>query len=426
MPTFTYRAAQGGATGTVEAVDRASAVREVLRRGLTPVAVEESGGASLAGVSRAVLGENSGSAGFSLGGVAGVTGSVMSRAEMASFVRELATAIMAGLPLVTALKTLARSGRSAKQKTMLESLISQVEGGTSLGDAMASWGRPFDQLTTSITRAGEASGKLAEVLEQAADLLDRDLRLRRSIVGATLYPMILLLLIGAAVVVITAFIVPTILDQMDIPESSLPFPTRVVKGVADTVQAVFIERWYVSVPLSAMAVIGLLRLWADPAFVLWKDTMILRTPVLGRLARDVAVSRFARTLGTLTKAGVPILQSLRITKGVLGNKAMEGVIDQVVDQVAGGATIADPMEKSGQFPPMLVQIVNLGERSGRLDQMLTQASRAFDERVDQSIKLFTTALPPVLIVIMAGVVGFVVLAVFLALLEAQDQMAGAG
>jgi general secretion pathway protein F len=228
---------------------------------------------------------------------------------------------------------------------MLESLISQVEGGTSLGDAMASWGKPFDALTTSITRAGEASGKLAEVLEQAADLLDRDLKLRRSILGATLYPMILLVLIGAAVTVITAFIVPTILNQMDIPVSRLPFPTRVVKGLADTVRAVFIERWYMSVPLTAMAIIGLLRLWANPAFVLWKDTMILKTPVLGRLARDVAVSRFARTLGTLTKAGVPILQSLRITKGVLGNKAMEGVIDQVVDQVASGATIADPMKR---------------------------------------------------------------------------------
>jgi type II secretory pathway component PulF len=208
MPTFTYKAAQGGATGTVEALDRAAAVREVVKRGLTPVSLEQANqGGSLAGMSRAVLGqdESSGAAGgFDFGG------RVMSRAEMASFIRELATAIMAGLPLVTSLKTLARSGRSAKQKAMLESLIAQVEGGTSLADAMASWGKPFDTLTISITKAGEASGKLGEVMEQAADLLDRDLKLRRSILGATLYPMIICALVGLAIIVIVSFIVPTI------------------------------------------------------------------------------------------------------------------------------------------------------------------------------------------------------------------------
>jgi type II secretory pathway component PulF len=424
MPTFTYKAAQGGATGTVEALDRAAAVREVVKRGLTPVSLEQANqGGSLAGMSRAVLGqdESSGAAGgFDFGG------RVMSRAEMASFIRELATAIMAGLPLVTSLKTLARSGRSAKQKAMLESLIAQVEGGTSLADAMASWGKPFDTLTISITKAGEASGKLGEVMEQAADLLDRDLKLRRSILGATLYPMIICGLVGLAIIVIVSFIVPTILEKLPIAPSQLPFPTRVVKGLGDGFKYLFIERWFMSVPVLALIGIGLARLFARPDFLLWKDRTVLKMPIIGRLMRDVAVARFTRTLGTLTKAGVPILQSLRITRGVLGNRAMEGVIEDVTNQVAGGATIAEPMEKSGHFPPMLVQIINLGERSGRLDQMLNQASKAFDERVDQSIKLFTTALPPILLVFMAGVVGFIVLAVFLALLQVQDAMAGSG
>ncbi len=424
MPTFTYKAAQGGATGTVEAMDRAAAVREVVKRGLTPVSLEQAGqGGSLAGMSRAVLGQDESTqagAGFDFGG------RVMSRAEMASFIRELATAIMAGLPLVTALKTLARSGRSAKQKAMLESLISQVEGGTSLAEAMASWGKPFDTLTISITKAGEASGKLGEVMEQAADLLDRDLKLRRSILGATLYPMIICGLVGLAIVVIVSFIVPTILEKLPISPSQLPFPTRVVKGLGDGFKYLFIERWYASVPVLVLIGIGLARLFARPDFLLWKDRTVLKMPIIGRLMRDVAVARFTRTLGTLTKAGVPILQSLRITRGVLGNRAMEGVIEDVTNQVAGGATIAEPMEKSGHFPPMLVQIINLGERSGRLDQMLNQASKAFDERVDQSIKLFTTALPPILLVFMAGVVGFIVLAVFLALLQVQDAMAGSG
>ena len=146
--------------------------------------------------------------------------------------------------------------------------------------------------------------------------------------------------------------------------------------------------------------------------------------MLGRLLRDVAVARFTRTLGTLTSAGVPVLSALQVTKGTLGNKAMEAVVDDVCVQVAAGRTIADPMEQSGYFPPMLVQIVNLGERTGRLDEMLDQAAGAFEDRTEMSLKLFTTALPPILVVMMACVVGFIVLSVLLPLMEMQDQIGG--
>jgi type II secretory pathway component PulF len=146
-------------------------------------------------------------------------------------------------------------------------------------------------------------------------------------------------------------------------------------------------------------------------------------PVLGRLLRDVAVARFTRTLGTLTNAGIPILTSLQVTKRTLNNRAMEQVVDEVCDQVASGKTIADPMERSGYFPPMLVQIVNLGERSGRLDEMLHQSADAFESRTEMSVKLLTTALPPVLVVIMACAVGFIVLSILLPLLQMQEAIA---
>jgi type II secretory pathway component PulF len=138
--------------------------------------------------------------------------------------------------------------------------------------------------------------------------------------------------------------------------------------------------------------------------------------------RDVAVARFTRTLGTLTSAGIPAVMALRITKGTLGNKAMESVIDRVCEQVSSGQTLAEPMEKSGYFPPMLVQIVNLGERSGRLDQLLNQAAGAFEDRTEMSVKLFMTALPPLLVVVLAGVVGFVVMAILLPLLQMQESL----
>lgn len=412
MPTFAYRTltpTEGVSSATIDAPDRASAVRELARRGIVPASVEP-----------LTLNGSAGGDGASPAGARGgvLTRPAMTRPEMASFVRELATAIQAGLPLVPALRTIARQGRAAAQKRMLERIIDEVEHGRSLGDAAAAWGRPFSELIVNLIRAGEASGRLPEVLTQAANLLDRDVKLRRSILAATLYPMILGSLLAVAVIVIVTFIVPRILQSIQGRVAVLPLPTRIVQGVADF----FGGYWWAIVPAVVVAALAWSRLYARPAVRLTVDRALLAAPVLGRLLRDVAVARFTRTLGTLTAAGIPVLQALKITKGTLGNRAMEGVVDEVCDQVAGGKTIADPMEASGYFPPMLVQIVNLGERSGRLDEMLSQAATAFEDRTETSVKLFTTALPPILVVILACVVGFVVLAILLPLLQLQENL----
>jgi general secretion pathway protein F len=334
-------------------------------------------------------------------------------------VRELATAISAGLPMVQALRTIARSGRKARQKAILERVIGRIEEGKSLADACAAEGRSFNELTINLMRAGDASGKLDTVLMQAADLLDRDLKLRRSVLAATLYPMILAGLISMAVIVIVTVIVPRVVKNLGGKAlSSLPWPTRVVQGVAEF----FGTYWWAIIPAVALA--GYLAAWLyrRPGFRLAFDRNLLRVPMLGRVMRDVAVARFTRTLGTLTSAGIPAVAALRITKGTLGNKAMEGVIEEVCEKVSSGQTLAEPMEKSGYFPPMLVQIVNLGERSGRLDQLLNQAAGAFEDRTEMSVKLFMTALPPVLVVALAGVVGFVVMAILLPLLQLQESV----
>lgn len=409
MASFVYRTAAMGARAagaTIDAPDRAAAVRELVRRGETPLSVDP---LSRGGVAEAT------------GGVARSWLPVMSRVEMASMIRELSVALTAGLPLVQALRTIARQGRTAGQKEMLRSVIEQVEAGKSLADAMAAWGAPFQELTINLTRAGEASGKLAEVLSHAAELLDKDVKLRRALLGATLYPMIILGLVVIAIIVVVTVIVPGILKQLSGAATALPWPTQVVKGLSDF----FAGYWYLIIPGLLVGVLAAQRYYRTPAGRMAVDEKLLRLPIIGRLLRDVAVARFTRTLGTLTSSGVPIVQALRITRGTLGNVAMERVIDQVVEQVSAGKTIADPMEQSGYFPPMLVQIVNLGERSGRLDEMLMNASRAFEEKTEQSIKLFTTALPPILVVMLACVVGFVVLAILMALLQVQDAaMAG--
>lgn len=408
MAVFAYKSV-ADPSGTIEAPDRAAAVRELLRRGVAPTAIEAVAGT--AGVGSAA-GAHGVAAKRSWGGAR-----AMSRAEMASFIRELATALQAGLPLVQALKTIAKQGRNQRQKDMLASVIEQVEHGKSLAEAAAQWGKPFSELTVNLMRSGEAAGRLPEVLAQAADLLDRDVKLRRSLLGATLYPMILAGLVCIAVVIIVTVIVPNVLKSLP-KGADLPLPTKIVQSAAGFVSGY----WWLLLLMVAGVIWGWMKIYAIPEFRMGFDRGLLKSPLLGKLLRDVAVARFTRTLGTLTSAGVPILQALKITKGTLGNKAMEVVVDEVCEQVASGRTIADPMERSGYFPPMLVQIVNLGERSGKLDEMLNQAAGAFEDKTETSVKLFTTALPPILVVGLACVVGFVVLSILLPLLQAQEAL----
>lgn len=420
MPTFEYQSLSGSSASVIEAPDRAAAVRQLRDQGITPVTLRqverrarrrdvamESAAQSVAATRAPARSD-----------AAVARRGAMTRGEMASFIRELATAVMAGLPLVQALKTIARQHHSPRQRAMLDHIIGQVEHGRSLGDAASSWGKPFGELTISLIRAGELSGRLGDVLEQSANLLDRDLKLRRTLLSGLLYPAILGVLIAGAVIVIVTVIVPRILAplQGQMRNVVLPWPTRVVMATTDFIGAY----WWL---IAAVIVGGLLwvaALYRTPASRLAIDRGLLKTPILGRVLRDVAVARFTRTLATLVTAGLPALTALRATKATLGNRAMEVVIEQVCEQVSSGKTIADPMERSGFFPPLLTQIVGVGERSGRLPQMLGQAATVFEDRTETSIKIFTTVFPPILIVIAAMIVGFVITAILLPLIQMQE------
>jgi type II secretory pathway component PulF len=197
---------------------------------------------------------------------------------------------------------------------------------------------------------------------------------------------------------------------------TLPWPTMVLLAVAD-----FLKSWWWVVAGAIVGAVFLWRWWIrDPRNRLLVDTTLLRVPVLGRLLRDVAVARFTRTLGTLASAGVPILTALRIVRDTLGNTALMKAIDEVGDKVTTGQSLADPLERSGHFPALLIQIVNIGERSGRLESMLLHAATAFDRQVNSSLRIFTKALPPLLLVVMASIAAFVLAAIILPLLQMQE------
>lgn len=430
MPTFRYvssGAAVGGASGSapegagggagvIEAPDRASAVRALMGRGIVPTRVEIDAGSVGPGGAPAALAreERRPGAGASRARPRGRIG----LGDTAAFVRELATAVQAGLPMVPALRTLAKSKRSPIEQAMLAHLMREVEQGKTLAEAARSWGKPFGELLVSLIKAGESSGRLGDTLYQAADLLERDLNLRRAIMSATLYPAILTALVSIAVVVVTTVIVPKVLEPLKGQMTRLPVPTQIVQGAANF----FAGYWWLLVILAALGVVTWQRLRAAPSSRAAIDRFVLGVPVLGPLVRDAAVARFTRTLGTLVRSGLPVLTALRLTGETLTNLAMRAAVMRVCDQVAGGRTIAEPLEATGMFPPLLVQIVSLGERSGKLPELLGQAAGALDERTQTRVKIFTTVLPPILIVVLACVVGLVVASIILPLLDMQEAM----
>ena len=445
MPSFTYQSLTSTGQvrqGVLNATDRADAVRQLLSRGETATHVEladgdgkpahrvKQNGTAVAKPAQARLSpltaqqHHNGAA--SQGGLLGsFSQSIafgrarpsLSRAEMANLIRELATALEAGLPMMQALRTVRKQAHGKALPIILDHLIERVEAGDPLYAAARDYGPPFDDMILGMLRAADASGQMSQVLHQLADLLDRAVELRREVMSATMYPLIMALLIAGSAVVLVTVLVPRLIGpMMSEANFNVPWPTQVLVGLAD-----FLGAYWLYLVLAFAAIFVACRAWLNvPANRYRFDFFKLKVPVFGRLLRDVAVARFTRTLGTLVSAGLPILEALRITRNTLANAALMEAIDQVQDQVTSGKSLADPLEQSGLFPPLLVQVVNLGERSGRLEHMLLHAASAFDRQVAISVKLFTKALPPLLLVVMALVGGFVLAAILLPLLEMQS------
>ncbi len=424
MPSFRYEtltAAGQARHGVVAAASRGEAVRLLGSRGETPTVVEAvdspdgkdaapaNGSATTNGAATTSAGSGTRPRLFGSGRKA------VTRSEMANLIRELATALEAGLPLMQSLRTVRRTAKGAGMIGILDHFIARVEAGAALHIAAREYGPPFDDLVVGMLRAADASGKTTEVLHQLADLLERSIDLRREVIGSTLYPMIVAALVGISAIILVTVLVPKLIEPLA-GQMTMPLPTRVLVGMADFLESY----WYFCLAAIGAAVIAW-RWWLGlPGNRLTVDRMKLRAPIFGQLLRDIAVSRFTRTLGTLVAAGIPIIDALRITRDTLGNTAMMHAIDEVQERVTSGASLAEPLERSGLFPPLLIQVVNLGERSGRLEYMLLHAAGAFDRQVNNSIKLFTRALPPLLIMIMALLGGFVLAAIMLPLLELQS------
>jgi general secretion pathway protein F len=341
---------------------------------------------------------------------------VASPQEVAVFTRQLATLLRAGIPLAEALSALSEQSENKRFEVVLTGVRQKVNEGSSLAETLAQHPKIFPELYTNMVRSGEAAGNLDAVLSRLADFLDAQHALRSKVSSAMTYPIIMMVLGSAIMGLLLVVVVPKITSIFEDVGKSLPWNTAVLIVVSDTVSSY----WWLLIILGGLGYLGYKRWVRKPKGRATVDKLKLRIWLLGPLVRYVGVARFARTLSTMLAAGVPVLTALEIVKKVLNNVVLEKVVEEARDAIREGESIAAPLKRSGQFPSMMVHMVAVGERSGQLETMLENVAVAYERDVDAKVSRLTTILSPLLIVIMAMAVGFIVLSILQPIMDMQN------
>ena len=327
--------------------------------------------------------------------------------------RQLSTLVGASIPLVDALGALYEQTDSPAMKKTIAQVRDSVNEGLAFADALAQHKRVFPDLYVNMIRSGEASGALDVVLLRLAEFMEGQHRLRSRIASAMLYPLFLLGISILVLMYLLTAVVPKVVGMFESMKQTLPLPTRILIAVSEF----FASAWWIMIIVAVVAVVLLVRWKKTERGALKFDRFIMGLPIFGSIYKKVSVARFARTLGTLLTSGVPIIESLRIVKAVLQNKIMESAIEDSIAEVMDGSSIAAPLKKSGVFPPILIHMISVGEKSGSLEEMLMKAADAYEGDVETTISGLTSLLEPLMIVIMGVIVGFVVLSILMPMLE---------
>ncbi|AVD71293.1 type II secretion system F family protein [Desulfobulbus oralis] len=333
--------------------------------------------------------------------------------DVVVFTRQLSTMIDAGLPLVQCLQILARQQDNPTFKEMLTAIQADVETGTTLADSMRKHPKVYDSLYCNMIEAGELGGILDTILQRLANFKEKAMALQKRIKGAMTYPVICLGICILVLAIILIFVVPVFDKMFKDFGSTLPAPTQLVVNLSNAVKSY----WW------AIFGIVLLFVWIFKKYYntergrLQVDHMLLWSPVIGDLVRKVAVSKFTRTLSTMLQSGVPILDALGVVARTAGNKVIERAIVRVSAAIAEGRPIAEPLEESQVFPPMVVQMINVGESVGALDTMLEKVADFYDAEVDQAVDNLTAMIEPFMMVFLGGVIGGLVVAMYLPIFQ---------
>src|SRR5262249_45235292 len=408
---FQYRAAdpQGKVVeGTIEAAEATAVVARLQDRGLIPIRIGTAAGDAKA------KGKGAGATRLSLPSMPALRRR-SGQKELLVITQQLATLLSAGLPLDRSLGTLVELADKPDLKAVLSEVLQGVRGGKSLAEARSNH-RFFPTLYVNMVRAGEVGGFLEAVLERLLEYLERSQEVRDEARAALAYPVVLTCSMGVSILVLLTYVLPKFSALFTDLGKTLPLSARVVLGVSDAVRGywwlglgiiaivAFVIRWYVRSPAGS---------WA---FDQWK----LRVIVLGNVLRKLEVAKIARTLGTLLKSGVPMVQALGIVKEIAGNQVVARSLAEVEVGVREGAGVAEPLARSGVFPPLAIQMISVGEETGRLDDMLLKVAEYFDRETSTRIQQFTRLLEPVLILVMGLIVGFIVVSMLSAIFSVND------
>jgi type IV pilus assembly protein PilC len=340
-------------------------------------------------------------------------GSGVKTREIVIFTRQFATMINSGLPLVQSLTILTEQTENKRFSAIIGQVLHDIESGQTLADAMRKHPKVFTELYVNMVAAGEAGGILDTILLRLAAFLEKNDALVRKIKGAMTYPAVMAFVMIAATTILLWKVVPTFASMFEGAGMALPLPTQIVLGAS-----AFLQNYMLYIVAGVIAGVFLLkRYYATSSGKLNIDRALLRAPVLGNVLRKAAVARFTRTLGTLISSGVSILEGLEITAKTSGNRVIHDAVMQSRASIAGGATISDPLKKSGVFPPMVVQMINVGEETGGLDEMLSKVADFYDDEVDAAVATLTTLLEPIMIVLMGIVIGGMVVAMYLPMFD---------
>ena len=337
----------------------------------------------------------------------------MSAREVVVFTRLFATMTSAGLPMVHSLTLLAEQQDNRLLRRTIREMVRDVEAGDTLAGAMGRHRRVFSDLSVSLVAAGEAAGALDTILARLADFLEKHHALARRMKAALVYPAIVLGVTIPAVAILLVFVIPTFETMFATAGVPLPLPTRLVIAASGAARS----HWWALLGATVAVAASVRRMRGTTRGRLMTDRLLLAIPLLGDLLRKAAVSRFTRTLGTLVASGVSILRGLEVTAGTAGNRVIHDAAMRSRAAIAGGATIARPLEESGAFTPMVVRMIEVGERTGALDDMLARVADFYEREVDTALEAVIAMVEPVMIVVLGVVVGGVIVAMYLPIFE---------
>lgn len=406
MPNFAYtvRDASGNQIpGTVEAESEGLLRRRLTEQGFTVVDIKETKGKKKKD-----------------------TGSGFGRVKLSDlsvFCRQFSTMIDAGVSLVRCLSVLGEQTVNPKLKRIISDLQSEVESGQMLSRALSKYPNVFSNLFIGLIKAGEVGGVLEESLQRLAQFLEKDQELRRKVKSAMTYPVIVMIVAITIVILLVTFILPKFMDLfVDLGVKDYPAPTKILMAFSNLLTS----KWYIMIITLVAFVIGFRLFIRTKAGRRIYDRFKLKAPVFGKLNHKIVLSRFSRTLGTLLSSGVPILQALETVAGTVSNEIVSDAVLEARARIREGDRIGDPLQRSKLFPPMVVQMISIGEESGALDPMLNKVAEFYESEVDAALASLTAAIEPVMIVFLGGAVGFIVISIFLPLVAVIQSLTGGG